>query len=658
MMGMPLKNRKIKVEKPRPLKLCTLGDQSLESVLQEMDGVAQYLNSSTCDRSAYPAVVALCENLKMFGPQLENVYKDQLDKCYISLRNGCRDDRLSLAVRYRLLEVIELRAMHWQPNENLINYYKQKLVQIEAEEAALDEQNTGDTSTPGTPGITFTPTTTTTSSLVMPGLQPFQQTIYSQLPQQTPTQPQVQTPATPTLLSPGEIIKNSGKFAKPTRIPGKNYCKDEVVIRNADSGKVMGIKGRRVHMIEELSETIISFQRVAPGARERLVQITGPAEENINQAKQLIEETIRRNASPVRSDERSSSGGGSIFTSLGGSSSSISSHTSDETLQVLRKQLSMDELAMWSKRNTLVHSQSVGEEPLGEYRYTVTRGADALRITGANLHLVRTAKLVLDEFFNGERNLNNIAALLGADGACDHPPSAESPTTPGCAPGPHSPTTPTTPSQSHYQAPSPTAEVDGNTDSVKSSMVTVLRQPLFPSSSKEAIESAESSSQPGDQSSKNRRALFQKTSEDRANGEDMPGATTTTTTSTTSTTTTTTLPDAVPDHLPASPSPPPRRFYTRDFLVKCANSPLSQRTPVNWSAVVRQMPVVMKKSWQYLAGVTATLSEQGEAAISGVPTYMQKCDLEDASVLATRELTWTLIRSMSIQEDDDNGNAS
>lgn len=39
------------------------------------------------------------------------------------------------------------------------------------------------------------------------------------------------------LLAPGEIIKPSGKFSKPTRIPGKNYCKDEVVIRNADSGK-------------------------------------------------------------------------------------------------------------------------------------------------------------------------------------------------------------------------------------------------------------------------------------------------------------------------------------------------------------------------------------------------------------------------------------
>lgn len=77
------------------------------------------------------------------------------------------------------------------------------------------------------------------------GLQTFQQTIYSQLPQQTnptiptqtPTSLGSQTPATPTLLGPGEIIRNSGKFAKPTRIPGKNYCKDEVVIRNADSGK-------------------------------------------------------------------------------------------------------------------------------------------------------------------------------------------------------------------------------------------------------------------------------------------------------------------------------------------------------------------------------------------------------------------------------------
>ncbi|KAK8728292.1 hypothetical protein OTU49_009215, partial [Cherax quadricarinatus] len=608
MMGIPMKNRKTKIEKPRPLKICTLGDQSMESVLSEMDLVAQYLNSSTCDRTVYPAIVALCENLKMFGPQLENVYKDQLDKCYISLRNGCRDDRLSLAARYRLLEVIELRAMHWQPNENLINYYKQKLVQIEAEEAALEDQQ-NDSLSQTIPSTIMTPTST--PQMMIPSLQQYQQTMYNQ--QQSP----IPHPPTPTLLGPGEIIRSSGKFAKPTRIPGKNYCKDEVVIRNADSGKVMGIKGRRVHMIEELSETIISFQRVAPGARERLVQITGPAEENINQAKHLIEETIRRNASPVRGDER-----GSIFTTLGGSSSSISSHTSDETLQGSRRS--------GSKRNTLVHSQSMGDDPLGEYRYTVTHGSDVLRITGNNLHLVRTAKLVLDEFFSGERNLNNIALLLGTDASSE--PVADSTTTTSQGRQP-SPTVQT-----------PTTDLDLTGESFKGGVVTVVRQPLFPSSSKEAIESAESSSQPGDQSSKNRRALFQKTSEDRANGDDAGPSTPGTTSP---------MLEAVVDPLPAVPA---RRCYTRAFLVQCASSPLSRLTPDNWSQVVKQTPIVFKKNWQYLSGVVATLNEQGEAAVNSVPSYLQASDLEDAAVLAKRELRWTLVRTMSTTEEDDNGN--
>lgn len=41
----------------------------------------------------------------------------------------------------------------------------------------------------------------------------------------------------PLLLGPDELVKSSGKFSAPTKIPGKNYCKDEVVIRNSDSGK-------------------------------------------------------------------------------------------------------------------------------------------------------------------------------------------------------------------------------------------------------------------------------------------------------------------------------------------------------------------------------------------------------------------------------------
>ncbi|KAK9754356.1 KH domain [Popillia japonica] len=169
------------------------------------------------------------------------------------------------------------------------------------------------------------------------------------------------TVASSPLLGPGEILKPSGKFNKPTRIPGKNYCKDEVVIRNADSGKVN------------------------PGAKERLVQITGANEESINHAKQLIEDTIRRNASPVR--EHSMAIGGPLT----GSSSSINSSASDESA-----------LPHTGRSRTLLHSLSTNDANIGEYKYTVVTGGHTIKITGDDLDLVRISKLVLDEYFSGE----------------------------------------------------------------------------------------------------------------------------------------------------------------------------------------------------------------------------------------------------------------
>jgi len=35
----------------------------------------------------------------------------------------------------------------------------------------------------------------------------------------------------------GQVLIPSGKFEKPVKVPGKTNFKDEVVIRNADSGK-------------------------------------------------------------------------------------------------------------------------------------------------------------------------------------------------------------------------------------------------------------------------------------------------------------------------------------------------------------------------------------------------------------------------------------
>merc|ERR1712180_246020 len=109
--------------------------------------------------------------------------------------------------------------------------------------------------------------------------------------------------------------------------------------------------------------------RVVPGAKERLVQITGPAQDNILQAKGLIEDTIRRNQSPLPREEV------------------------EEEVENICSGYDMND----SKRNTLVAEREV---PIHEYKYTVNVGEECIRVTGANLDLVRTAKLVLDEYFS------------------------------------------------------------------------------------------------------------------------------------------------------------------------------------------------------------------------------------------------------------------
>ena len=100
----------------------------------------------------------------------------------------------------------------------------------------------------------------------------------------------------------GALIRASVKFPAPQRVPGKNQFRDEILIRNADSGKIMGVKGRRVAVVESLAKTVISFQKVAAGVKERTLTLTANTEEDISHAKKLIEETIRRNVSPNRED--------------------------------------------------------------------------------------------------------------------------------------------------------------------------------------------------------------------------------------------------------------------------------------------------------------------------------------------------------------------
>ncbi|CAH2988902.1 unnamed protein product [Chilo suppressalis] len=358
-----------KLEVPRPLKSTTSSAHNRNSVLDVKinsvddlivltEAVAYQMMQGNYDRALQSNVATMYSNLKLYGAQLEALYKDFLDRYFVVFRNGSQDERLDKKTRLHLLELIELRAKLWQGSDYMSQYYRHRGTHAE-------------------PLLVPTMEGSGTGGSVSPTLA-------------APAEP-------PALLGPGEVIKPSGKFPKPTKIPGKNYSKDEVVIRNADSGKVMGIKGRRVHMIEELSDTIISFQRVSPGAKERLVQITGPNEENVNHAKHLIGDTIRRNASPVRLEAGNEG--------LGASRASLDSNGSDDTPRPREK----------SPHNSraLLHSFSTNDAALGEYKYTVTFGQHSIKITGNNLDLVKTAKLVLDEYFESAGALEAMGAGSG-----------------------------------------------------------------------------------------------------------------------------------------------------------------------------------------------------------------------------------------------------
>ena len=93
----------------------------------------------------------------------------------------------------------------------------------------------------------------------------------------------------------------------------QQQLREEMTIRNSDSGKgthpsdkmpshfqVMGVKGRRVALIEAISKTVISFQKVDPKCKERLLTIIADTPEAIECARRLIADTIERNVSPER----------------------------------------------------------------------------------------------------------------------------------------------------------------------------------------------------------------------------------------------------------------------------------------------------------------------------------------------------------------------
>lgn len=239
-----------KLDRPRPLKWMTDNapspttstSEGSEDVWYELESLVKHLTNSNIDNTLNGSILKVCRDLKHYGGILENRNTVQLDRYFVVLRNAARDERIDALCRLHLLEIIELRASGWKSSDVLDNYCKNKLYETE---------NSDPNRTVSVPAP-FNPVSATNANPATNALMHSHSS--SSLSIMSSANPQLQTMS---ILLPGEVLKSSGKYNKPTKIPAKNYFKDEIVIRNSDSGKV------------------------AQGAKDRLVQITGPTDESI-----------------------------------------------------------------------------------------------------------------------------------------------------------------------------------------------------------------------------------------------------------------------------------------------------------------------------------------------------------------------------------------
>ncbi|XP_077543044.1 uncharacterized protein LOC144155462 isoform X2 [Haemaphysalis longicornis] len=388
-----------KLERPRPLRLnsdsercsstvvspaesvSTLSDSSApcafteEEVINELEILHVSVNNGNFDETVSAQIGTVCAMLMVKGAAIDSSNKEVLDCYFVTLRNAARDERLDACSRMKLLQMIELRGMGWKWNENIRDFYRKMILQLaEGQESELSSSYSTTCSTNciascnSSPCSSSSPCNSSSCNSSPP------QISYGAAPPQQPQQQQQQqlqqqqsahllsamAPASspPLSLQPTEVLKSSGKFGKPAKIPGRNFLKDEIVIRNSDSGKVN------------------------PGVRDRLVQITGPNEETIMRAKELIEDTIRRNASPVREvgDETATSYAGAKET---------------------------------NQKPSLMHSYSMGDASVGEFSSVVNVARDSVRLSGTNPVLLKTVKLVVEKYFAGEMEFSDkVAAEL------------------------------------------------------------------------------------------------------------------------------------------------------------------------------------------------------------------------------------------------------
>ncbi|VDO71541.1 unnamed protein product [Haemonchus placei] len=236
-----------------------------EQQLQLMNSINTMVKNGQFTSQLANVIFTLCAQLKTSGINLEQTHRNELNKVFVSLRQACcRDNgQLGTPCRLKIMELVELRAMHWRSNLAHSQYYLKRPEQ------------------PTNAGFYLIPASGGWMPPIIPGIPP------------NPFIPQ-------PLMTPEAVLMRQRSLTKKLNQAKSLQLRHEMIIRNSDSGKIMGVKGRRVALVEQMTNTVISFQKVDPKSKERTLTITASSMEDIERAKDLIIDTIKRNMSPIR----------------------------------------------------------------------------------------------------------------------------------------------------------------------------------------------------------------------------------------------------------------------------------------------------------------------------------------------------------------------
>jgi len=101
-----------------------------KSRLSSLASLLPQLSSPPFPPTMLSQIYEQCVMIKQHGKQLEETAREQLNLVMVDLTRLCQDSSIELELRLRFLEMIELRSLGWDSNENLEAFYRDKYNEV------------------------------------------------------------------------------------------------------------------------------------------------------------------------------------------------------------------------------------------------------------------------------------------------------------------------------------------------------------------------------------------------------------------------------------------------------------------------------------------------------------------------------------------------